>query len=116
MGITSKINKAAGEQTEGQMYSTHSPGFHSPQSCTPLKFQSVPSDSGTCPNTQSTAAERHREMNTTASVAAEAKIFNLWFITGVLAWFQTTKSAPTSQILASSNIFIDHMKLFTPHD
>lgn len=105
MGAQEKIDEAAGEQTERQMYCTHSPECHSPQGCAPLKFQSVPSDSGTCPSTQSTAAERPREMNTGALEAAKAKRFNLMFITDALVCFQTTKSSPTSRVSLQEHLY-----------
>lgn len=62
-----KKDKGAGQQTEGQMNSTPSPGSHLPHSYAPLELQSVSSDSGTCPNTQSTAAETHTNHKITTS-------------------------------------------------
>ena len=71
-GLRMEIDRAAVEQTERQMYPALSPGCHWPQSCAPLKFQSAPSDSGTCPSARNTAAETHRGTNTGASVATMA--------------------------------------------
>lgn len=76
--VRAEIDRTAVEQTERQMYPALSPGCHWPQSCAPLKFQSAPSDSGTCPSARNTAADTQRDEYRSVS-GHQGKLFMLDF-------------------------------------
>jgi len=66
MGAAEKSMK---QQDKRETEVLGSPGCQSSQSCAPLKFQSVSSNNGTCPSTQSTTTEKHKRDKTTMLVA-----------------------------------------------